>query len=262
MKTIKQTLSKDLKHIEIEIFSDLHVGSKKCDFTEINRRVERVKNNDNVYAVCLGDFMDNATRASVGDVYEEALSPMQQMQLCISTFEPIKHKILCITSGNHERRTYKQDGIDLMWMFANELGLANCYDYAACLLFLRFGIARIRSDKSNNRQMCYTMYLTHGDGNSGRTVGGKANGLQRRGAIVNSDIVITGHTHLPLTFRDSFFEINYGTSAVVKKEQVFVNASSCLDYEEYAELYGMRPASKRSPVISLSGVRKEIIVTV
>ena len=33
-------------------------------------------------------------------------------------FEPIKDKILCITHGNHENRTYKQEGINLSLLMA------------------------------------------------------------------------------------------------------------------------------------------------
>ena len=99
--------------------------------------------------------------------------------------------------------------------------------------------------------------MTHGDGQGGRTIGGKANGLQRRGMVVDADIVVTGHTHAPLSFRDCFYRIDYPNSYVSKREQLFVNASATLDYEEYAELYGMKPSSKVSPVIVLDGTRKK-----
>lgn len=249
MKTIKCTLPQTIKELKIEIFSDLHLGSKKCNYELIKERIERVKNDPDTYCIILGDLMNNSTKTSVGDVYEEALTPMQQIQLAVKTFEPIKDKILGICSGNHERRSYKTDGVDLGWIFASELGLADNYDYCACLLFIRFGD---RGSHGNHLRMCYTLYMTHGDGNGGRTIGGKANGLQRRGSIINSDIVVTGHTHAPLSFVESFFEVNYLDSVAVQKDQLFVNASATLNYEEYAELYGMKPSATASPVILLS----------
>lgn len=258
MKSIKADLPKDLNKLKIEIFSDLHIGSKKCDYKRINDRINSVKENDDTYCIILGDLLNNSTKTSVGDVYSEALTPMQQIEKAIELFKPIKNKIIACTSGNHERRSYKTDGIDLMWLFANELGIADRYDYCACLVFVRFGISEARY---HHRKQCYTIYLTHGDGQGGRTIGGKANGLQRRGLIVDADIIVTGHTHAPLSFRDSFFKIDYANSTVKQKEQLFVNASSTLDYEEYAELYGMRPSSKVSPVILLYGSRKEASVT-
>lgn len=256
MKCVKNSLSANLARLEIEIFSDLHLGSKKCDYKTIQERIERVRDNEHVYAIILGDVLNNSTKTSVGDVYEDELTPMQQVKAAITMFTPIKSKILGVCSGNHERRSYKTDGIDLLYFMASELGLANKYDYCSCLLFIRFG-------KSNKgRKTCYTLYMTHGDGQGGRTIGGKANGLQRRGQIIDADIVVTGHTHAPLSFRDCFYKIDYQNSYVSKQEQLYVNASAALDYEEYAELYGMKPSSKTSPVITLDGMKKAAQVVI
>lgn len=263
MRCIKIDLPKELEGIKIELFSDLHLGSKKCNYAEIQERIKRVKENDNVYALVIGDILNNSTKTSVGDVYEEESSPMEQIKLAMRTFEPIKDKILGICSGNHERRSYKTDGVDLLYFFAKELGVADRYDYASCLLFVRLGCdnSRVKSGK-HSRKVCYSIYMTHGDGQGGRTIGGKANGLQRRGQIINADIVITGHTHAPLSFRDCCFEIDYQNSSYHKKEQLFVNASATLDYEEYAELYGMKPSSIESPKIILNGKKKMCYVEI
>lgn len=252
MKCIKADLPESLNDIEIEIFSDLHLGSTKCDMKSIQERIERVKKEEHVYCILLGDIVNNSTKTSVGDVYSEPLSPMQEMQLAVSLFEPIKDKILGITAGNHERRSYKTEGVDLMWFLARELGLESKYDYCAFLLFIRFGTG-LNSKPSKPAKNCITLYASHGDGSGGRLPGAKANALQKRGQIVNANIVVHGHTHLPLVFRDAFFEINYGNSTVHLKEQLFVNASASLNYEEYAELYGLKPSSKKCPVIHLHG---------
>lgn len=249
MKCIKVELPKKLETASIEIFSDLHIGSKKCNYELIKERIDKVANSENTYAIILGDLINNSTKTSVGDVYEEELSPMQQINKACAIFEPIKDKIIGITSGNHERRSYKTDGVDLMYMFARELRREAYYDYCACLLIVRLGLNK----KSNGRQTCYSIYLTHGDGNGGRTIGGKMNGLQKRGAIVDADIIVTGHTHAPASFRDCYYRIDYGNNCVTKKDQLFVNASATLDYEEYAELYGMKPNSTKSPTIILDG---------
>jgi predicted phosphodiesterase len=262
VKCIKNELPYYLSEIEIEIFSDLHLGSKKCDYQEIQRRIDRVKDNDNVYAIILGDVLNNSTRTSVGDVYEDSLTPMQQVNQATMMFYPIKDKILGVCSGNHERRSYKTDGIDLLYFMCAELGIAERYDYCSCLLFIRVGTDKAKGQKGDNkRHICYTLYMTHGDGQGGRTFGGKANGLHRRGQIVDADIVVTGHTHAPISFRDSCYSIDYQNSGVNQKEQLFVNASATLNYEEYAELYGMKPSSKQSPVLRLNGTRKEASVT-
>lgn len=260
MKCIKNNLPENLSKIEIEIFSDLHLGSRKCDYKAIQERVKRVQENDYVYAIILGDVLNNNTKSSVGDVYSEELTPMQEVQKATMMFAPIKDKLLGVCSGNHERRSYKTDGVDLLYFMCAELGIADRYDYCSCLLFIRFGnYSRYANSNSYKRKMCYTLYMTHGDGQGGRTIGGKANGLQRRGQIVDADIVVTGHTHAPFAFRDCCYKIDYQNSCVVKREQLFVNASATLQYEEYAELYGMRPSSEQSPVVILNGTKKEML---
>lgn len=260
MKCVKVDLPETLDFINIEIFSDLHIGSKKCNYQAIVDRIAKVKSNPNTYCIILGDICNNSTKTSVGDVYEEALTPMEQVKKACMLFEPIKDKIIGITSGNHERRSYKTDGVDLTYFFARELRIEKYYDYCACLLFIRLGNDDKRG-KNDKRKMCYTLYMTHGDGNGGRTVGGKSNGLQRRGQIVDADIIVTGHTHAPITFRDCSYRIDYPNSSAKMFEQMFVNASATLNYEEYAELYGMRPSSIVSPVIILNGHKKEMSTT-
>lgn len=256
MKCVKIDLPETIDNLTVEIFSDLHIGSKKCDMDLINTRIERVKNDPDTYCILLGDIINNSTKTSVGDVYSEPMSPMAQIMTAIELFRPIKDKILGCTSGNHERRSYKQDGVDLTYFMCTELGIADRYSYDAELLFIRFGL----SVRDKRRKMCYTLYMTHGDGQGGRLIGGKANGLQRRGRIVDADIVVTGHTHTPFTFRDMVYAVDYQNSSIREREQVYVNASATLKYEEYAELYGMPPSNVNSPRIVLNGRKRAIIV--
>lgn len=277
MNCVLQDLGNEPRNITIEIFSDLHIGSTKCDYDEIIRRVKLVEEDPNKYCVILGDVVNNTTKTSIGDVYEEPVSPMNQIKKAVDIFRPIKDKILGVTTGNHERRTYKQDGIDLGYFFCRELGIEDCYDYAGVVIFVRFGKKihansyRTRKDGTkplhrergtNCGAITYSMYITHGDGGCGRTVGGKMNALSRRGDMIDTDIVVMGHTHLPATFRECSWKTDNIHKCITQHEQVFVNASATLDHEEYAEIYGMAPSSKRSPVIGLRGDKYEIAVQI
>lgn len=97
MKPIVNELPDTLDSITIEIFSDLHIGSKKCDYKSIIEMRDRVLNDRTRYCILLGDICNNSTKTSVGDVFEEELTPMEQMKKAIEIFEPIKDKILGIT---------------------------------------------------------------------------------------------------------------------------------------------------------------------
>lgn len=252
MKCIKHNLPNS--NIRIKFLSDWHIGSKKCNWNQIHKDVNECLDED-TYCVLLGDIIDNATRTSVGDIYEEPLSPMEQMKLAVETLEPIKDKILGIVSGNHEQRSYKTEGQDVTWYLAKCLGCIDVYDPIAVLLFIRFG----SSTKDANRKQCYTLYATHGAG-GGRTIGAKANALEKRGQIVNADIVAIGHTHQPLSWKECSYEICYGNSSVKLKETTFVNVASALNYEAYAEQFGLKPSCCKSPEVYLKGDKKSVQV--
>lgn len=253
MKCIKIDLPMEFQSIEIEPLYDLHIGSKKCDYQLIQKRIDRIKNNSNVFCILGGDIINNSTISSVaaGDVYEEPLTPMKQMEVAVRMLAPIKNKVLGVVSGNHERRN--KEGLDItQWMCA-QLDLLDRYDPASAVLFVRFG------KNEFGRKQPYSIYITHGSGGGGM-VGSKANKLSRTGAIVDADIVVVGHTHQALTFRESSYKVNYSNNCVVPFEQVFVNASAMIDYEQYAEFNGLKPQSKLCPVIRLNGYKKSIVV--
>ena len=269
MKDVFFDLSdKKLDELEIVLFYDLHIGSKKCDHQGIANRIKYVMDNPNVYAILGGDLINNSTKDSVGDCFQEPLSPMEQCQAVVELFTPIKDKIIAMTSGNHERRSYKKEGVDLSLFIAAQLGITDRYDYTACLAFVKFGkwTQRNPGTKENTAPDCrpvqYSIYFTHGDGNGGRTIGGKANGLERRGDIVNADIVVAGHTHTPFAMRRCMYNVNVNHHTHTLTEQLLVNAAATLEYESYAELFGLRPSSTTNPRIILNGHRKEAIALV
>lgn len=256
MRCIRADLGCDERDLNIYIFGDIHLGSNKCNTKEVMARVEQVKNDPNGYAILIGDIINNSTKTSVGDCYSEPLSPMEQISLAVRIFEPIKDKILGVTTGNHERRSYKTDGLDIMQFFCAQLGIADKYDYAGCLLFIRFGRLNTRAkggSHGSTHNHCYTLYMSHGDGQGGKTVGGKANGLQKRGHVVDADIVVTGHTHQAIVFTEGAFKVDAQHSTVTQQVRTFVNIPSGIGYEEYAEIVGMTPSANTHPVIHLGG---------
>lgn len=264
MKCVKVDLGAEKRDIKIYPFFDVHLGSPKCDIKKLLEDVKTVEKDPDAYAILGGDLINNSTTASVGDTYAEDLTPMEQMKLAINTFSPIKDKIIGIVSGNHEARSYKADGIDLTYFLANEFKVTERYDPTACLLFVRFGNCNNvhKGGAHTTNKICYTIYFAHGTGQGGKFVSSKALGLQRRADIIpDADIVITGHTHAPITFKECHYDINYGNSSVKLKETTFVNTSSYVLHEQYAENMGMKPSSSSNPIINLCGSQKRITVS-
>ena len=255
MKNVKIDLSKDLKDIDIYVFSDEHVGDPHANINYLKERIEYVKSHPNAYAILNGDLMDNATKTSVSDCYAEAIPPMQQLQTLCELLEPIKDKILMITQGNHEARTYRNDGIDLTALMAKQLGIYDKYAREGGVLFLRFG-EHLRT----HRKMCYTFYVTHGSG-GGKKEGGKANGLCDLASIVDTDVYLHSHVHLPMVIKENFFRIDTANSFVAETEKLFVNTAASLEYGGYGQQFKFKPANSTSPIIHLDGHKKKFSAT-
>jgi hypothetical protein len=154
MKAIKIDLPEDLKGIQIKIFGDEHIGDEHCDLKRLKERIEYVANTKDAYCVLNGDVIDNATKTSIGDTYASELNPMEQLKTAVELFEPIKDKILAITHGNHEARTYRKEGIDLSYLLAAQLGLTDRYTPTAAILFIRLGKEAQGRKCTNNKSKC------------------------------------------------------------------------------------------------------------
>lgn len=262
MKAIKVNLSRDLKNLEIITFADLHLGDVHCDVDSIRRDIDYVKENKNVYCILNGDIMNNSTKTSVGDVYSETLTPMQQLERAVALFEPIKDKILAVTTGNHEARTWRTDGIDIMKLLCSQLGINERYASESALIFLRFGEQTKRLFESNGsgktRMVSYTIFVTHGSG-GGRKEGSKAIRLADMASIVDADIYIHSHTHLPMVMKEAFYRTDIQNSSFAMVDKLFVNTSARLNYGGYGEAFEFKPSSKDNPHIYLNGTKKHFV---
>jgi predicted phosphodiesterase len=239
--------------------ADLHIGDNFCDIGLIEGTIEHIITTPNAYLILNGDLLNNATKTSVSDSYAEKLSPMKQISTIIELLTPIRDKIICINSGNHERRTYIKEGIDLMEVVARELGLYHLYSRASSFIFLRFG--REAKGRKNHRgevrKICYTIYANHGTG-GGRKAGSKINRLEAMSDIVDADIYIHSHTHLPAVMKQDFLRPNIFNSIVTQVTQLFVNTSATLNYGGYGEEFEYKPSAKDTPTIYLNGTKKEM----
>lgn len=251
MHTIKIDLSENLKQIEIHTFADWHIGDVHCDKKLIKERIDYVKSKDNAFCILNGDIMNNATKTSVSDSYAEEIPPMEQIQRAIDLLEPIKSKILALTSGNHENRSYIKEGIDLTHIVSAQLGIKDKYSKTGAFLFIRFG------HNVKGRKMCYTIYSNHGSG-GGRKEGAKAIRLADMASIIDADIYIHSHTHLPMVMKQSFFRVNCPNSSISQVDKLFVNTGATLNYAGYAQTFEYKPSSKDTPIIYLNGVKKQM----
>lgn len=246
MKVIIKEIPPYYEGVTITPLGDLHLGDKNCDLNTIKARIEEIRSKIGQYTILTGDIINNAIKSSVSDIYSEELSPMEQINRVVELFEPIKNKIIAICSGNHERRTYKETGVDIMYMIAVHLGLTDIYTNENAVVFVKFGDGR----------PTYSIYVMHGSG-GGKKVGSKLNKLSEMGSVIDADIFIHSHTHLPAIFRDAYYRTSPQKCSVVLVDKLYINVGATLNYGGYAEIQGFVPASKETPTIFLNGKKRE-----
>lgn len=254
LKAIKCDLPSNISMLELHTFADEHIGDEHSDIDRIKKRIQYVAEHKNAYCVLNGDILDYASRSSIGDIETREFNIMGQLEKAVELFSPIKDKILCITSGNHEARGYRKEGFDISKVIAMQLGISDKYSPTSAIIFLRFGKT---SGHTHNRPQRYTVYINHGSG-GGRKEGAKAIRLADMASIVDADIYIHSHTHLPMIMKQGFFRVDVCNSVISHVTKLFVNTAANLDYGGYGESNEYKPSSTDTPVIYLNGSRKEM----
>ena len=140
------------------------------------------------------------------------------------------------------------------------MGLADKYTPTSAVLFIRLGEMPGGYRESNgsglHRKLCYTLYVLHGSG-GGRKEGAKAIRLADMASIIDTDIYIHSHTHLPMIMKQAFHRIDPRNSGVAMVDKLFVNTAANLKYGGYGEAGEFKPSSMDTPVIYLNGKKKK-----
>ena len=241
----------DHKLVNLYPLGDFHIGSSHYKDTELKEWVEHIKADPYALVVIHGDIINNAIKTSVSDIYEEKLNPEQSIDKAVSIVEPIKDKIIGITSGNHEDRTYKITGIDVMKNFAYRLGKQDYYSPISNLIFLNWGDTNKRGGKLS--PICTTIYMTHGSG-GGRTIGAKANQVARLANMIDADIYIHGHTHSPIIFKENYIKIDKMNKGYKEVPRLFVNTNSTEGFGNYGERFKLSPTNRDFVVVELKQI--------
>lgn len=239
-------MSKSVKYPHVYVFADWHFESPNCNEQLIRDEVNKVAEDDEAVVLIGGDLFENATRHSVGDPYSLRMPPEDALTEVVKLLRPIKDKIAGVTNGNHEARTSKDCGFDLMTAVVQCLELEDVYDPAGIMLFLHWG----QTKHDANIPCCKTIYIQHGDGIGGKTIGGKMSGVQRRADIVpDADVIICCHVHTPATWKEQYYKTDTRHDTVKTRERTYIVMGSALEYNGgYAEKFALRPSALVFPM--------------
>lgn len=246
-----------MKLIKVEIkapkaylvpLGDLHLGSAFCDFKKFEGYVEWIRKNRNAYVILMGDLFDIPTRESKTSPFEQAMDTDEAMKLLKETIRPIKRRILCAITGNHENRLKTYAGLSPTALFCDIVDIPFC-GYSAVVLF-----------KVNKAK--YVFYAHHTTG-GGATIGGKINRVQKLTNIVtDADCYLGGHNHSKAFGEDAIYYIDPTTEELRSRRIIYVDCGSFHLYEDsYAEAAMLPPSHTGAPRIRMDGLKKDLHVS-
>lgn len=254
MKIIKKDLGPDFQEIQIKLLADLHIGDATFDEKLLDIEIKEILETPNMFTILNGDLINNAIVGSPSDIYGEVYNPEEQLDILIKKFSPIKHKILGVSQGNHEFRTYRQTGIDVLKLFCVSLGIRDIYDAEGALLFVSFGKNKYREKIRH----VVSIYFTH--------IGGSKARLVYMSDIVDADVYMRSHYHNVEIKKVDVFRTDKRYKTINRETKTFVQNGACMTYGGYGQMKGYAPGSSIFPVVVSSivaiGNQEKVVVSV
>ena len=254
MLTIKFDLTA-FEEVELVPIGDAHIGNDLFDEVAFKKVIDYIleePENPKCARICLlnGDLTESVTRHSKGNLFGLAMSPSVQIATAIKYLLPLTEtsdkypqgKILSYCAGNHDWGRYQDTGVSSAESIAVKLGLEDRFSVDGCYCFINVKLA------GNRCNTVHTVYNTHLTGGAG-TVGGKANKVGRQG--VWADVIVGSHFHLPLTYKEDYILPNKHKNKLKQYTTTYLITSAFLKYGDYAQRYGMKPATICMPKIYL-----------
>ncbi len=246
--------------------ADVHLGSEECMQEKFERFISAVQNTPNVYICLAGDLLDNGIKNSVTNCYRQTMRPSEAKRRMAELLAPIRDRLLCAVSGNHERRSSSgKSGVDddPTYDILCKLDKEEIYREDLAVVKLQLGV---REDSNGNRSRgeerpSYCLIVSHGNG-GGMLPGSAINRGQRFGYIFSGmDALILGHTHVPYGIKYKRINIDSRNNIITDENFKVICATSWLEYDGYPVQKLLIPTAFAEQSLILSGKRKEITLT-
>jgi predicted phosphodiesterase len=218
---------------------------------EFEAYIKRIADDPFAAVLLGGDLINNSTRSSVADVYDEKYSPRQQKEAMIELLQPIKNKIVAGVFGNHEQRSKRESDVDLVGDMFAQLGISGVY--AGDAAFLKVSLGK----KENGKPATYMIYLSHGSGGGALLGSGVSRQDGYQMAIEGVDISVTGHVHKPSKTPSARLVFDPRNNKVTRSNTLIFVCTAWLDYGGYPISKQMRPTAFYPDTIRLDGTHKQ-----
>lgn len=227
------------------IFGCVHIGHRNADLAMAKRYVDFVKDND-AAALLLSDNFENVIPKKGHMMFDQVLTPQEQLDYGEELFYPIRKNILGLVQGNHSGRTRHEAGIDMDYELAKHLGIKKLYNPNQ-------GFTVVKAGKIN-----YGVAYKHGTGFGSNTFG---NAITLMRQFPSADICACSHTHELATTNRGFWDMDKKGKRV-RHDVTLVNTGSLLDFPSYADEAYYAPQRKGFAILLLNTTKKEVVVDV
>lgn len=85
--------------IEIWPISDVHLGAAEHNAEAWGAFCRELEQRENAYLILGGDLINNATRSSVSNIFEETMRPREQKKRMVEMLTPLRRSWLPLTAG-------------------------------------------------------------------------------------------------------------------------------------------------------------------
>ena len=253
----------DGKDITIIPLADVHLGAKECMEQQFIKFINTIRDKPDVYLILGGDLLNNCTRSSISNIFEETMRPKEAKRMMAQILDPVKDKILCAVSGNHERRSGKDADDDPMYDICAKLDIEDRYRENIAFLKCQFGTDTKENGvrQAGDYRPCYVLAVTHGNGGGAFTSGAVLKGERTGYAMDGVDALIFGHTHKIFTSVHGKLTVDARNNKVSVKPFRVINMTSWLEYSSYAMQKMLLPTTHSLHTITLCGGHKEMTIT-
>jgi hypothetical protein len=248
VKYAKSSYNGSAKELNVVLLNDLHFGSHCVDYDLFEKRILPFieKNKKNTRILINGDLIEGITKQSKGDIYNQKLSPKEQIDKAVEYLMPYSKLIDGVTIGNHDWRVMNETSLDPIEIFCKYLGIKEKY-------LGSHGVVNFNCNGIN-----YSFELHHGTG-GGSTVASVESSMKRLWKS-DSHIMYCGHWHKEYAKPIKRFRINNETGEVCQEKRWMICGNTILNTEEYARRGGFEESFPSQAVVKLSGEQRNIDV--
>lgn len=243
--------------------ADVHLGAVECAEKAWEAFLQKVLQMPDTYLVLAGDLLNNSVRGvGFANPFDETLRPREAKKRMVEYLEPVKDRILCVVSGNHERRTLKDDDQDLTYDICSKLDIEHLYRENMAFVRLCLG----KRGKTSTPDSTYVMCVSHGAG-GGIYTGTAVTRNERFGnALEGVDCLVAAHVHKGFVSKPAKIVVDANHAKVNMKHYVVISCVSWLNYGGYAAQKFLLPAQTADPQVltfhcGYNGKAKQVTTT-